>query len=65
MSRRIAFLTFADCQPLDLVGPHQVFAVANALLGRAHGREPGYELRVYAATTAPLRVMQVGQARFS
>jgi len=55
MSRRVAFVTFAACQPLDLVGPHQVFAVANELLSRAHGREPGYELCVYGATRTPLR----------
>lgn len=28
--RRIVLLAFPDCQPLDVVGPHEVFATANA-----------------------------------
>jgi len=42
--RRVVFLAYADHQPLDLVGPLQVFALANR-----EGAAPGYEI-VIAAT---------------
>jgi transcriptional regulator GlxA family with amidase domain len=40
MSRRIVLLAFDGCQPLDIVGPHEVFASANA---RQRGAPP-YEI---------------------
>ncbi|MGH4026303.1 MAG: DJ-1/PfpI family protein, partial [Pseudonocardiaceae bacterium] len=40
-------------QPLDVVGPHEVFAVASALLAR-DGAASGYTTRLAAAETGPV-----------
>lgn len=50
MSRRIALVVFDGCQPLDLVGPHEVFAGANGVLQRAD-----YELVVAARAPGVIR----------
>ena len=44
------FLIFPGFQSLDLAGPYEVFAMANAVLGRC-----GYALEVVAATAGPVR----------
>jgi transcriptional regulator GlxA family with amidase domain len=43
VSRRVVFLAYADHQPLDLVGPLQVFALANR-----EGATLGYEIVIAA-----------------
>jgi transcriptional regulator GlxA family with amidase domain len=43
--RQIVMVVFDLLQPLDVVGPHEAFATANALL-RAHGKEPAYQLSI-------------------
>jgi transcriptional regulator GlxA family with amidase domain len=47
--RRVVFVIFGGFQPLDLVGPHEVFAHASALT--AHG----YECRIVAPTSGLVR----------
>jgi len=46
--RRIAFVIFEGFQPLDLVGPHEVFQHASALTG-------GYHCEVVAPSAGPVR----------
>ena len=50
MTRRIGFVGFRGLTLLDLVGPHEVFATANALSG---GRGRLYETIVVAAQMTP------------
>jgi transcriptional regulator GlxA family with amidase domain len=45
--RRIVFVVFEGFQPLDLAGPHEVFAYAGWLAG-------GYQCQVLAATAGPV-----------
>lgn len=45
MPRSIVFVCFEQAQPLDLVGPYEVFATANAVCAH-RGREPPYALTV-------------------
>jgi transcriptional regulator GlxA family with amidase domain len=55
--RRILILTFPDLQPLDVVGPTEVFGAASDLVATwVDGRptDPAYEVEVVAETTAPL-----------
>jgi transcriptional regulator GlxA family with amidase domain len=43
-SRRIVIVCFAGVQPLDITGPHEVFAGANVLLDSRSSTSPRYEL---------------------
>ena len=52
--RRILIVAFDGVQPLDVVGPHEVFAGANAVL-EAAGHRPGYDLSIVAPTGATVR----------
>jgi transcriptional regulator GlxA family with amidase domain len=45
-SRRVIFLAYDGLQPLDLVGPHEVFSAANRLLAHEQRRAANYELIV-------------------
>ncbi len=47
-SHAVWCLCYPDFQPLDLTGPHEVFAAANEVARRTH-----YELRVIAPITEP------------
>jgi transcriptional regulator GlxA family with amidase domain len=49
-SRRIVFLIFDGLQPLDLVGPHEVFSQAVVLWPGA-----GYVCQVAARAAGPVR----------
>lgn len=48
-ARRIVILAFPGVQPLDVVGPHEVFAGANQTCA-AHGRTLPYDVSVHSAT---------------
>jgi transcriptional regulator GlxA family with amidase domain len=49
-SRRIVFLIFGGLQPLDLVGPHEVFSHAGVL-----SPDAGYVCQVAARAAGPVR----------
>lgn len=51
MSRKIGVIGYPGANALDIVGPMEAFAVANALAGRT----PAYELMLLTATGAPIR----------
>ncbi|MHB8531314.1 MAG: GlxA family transcriptional regulator [Solirubrobacteraceae bacterium] len=53
--RRVAILLYPGVQSLDVTGPLEVFATADALLGHAGRQERGYEVRLLAASEQPLR----------
>jgi transcriptional regulator GlxA family with amidase domain len=55
MVRRIAILALPDCQPLDVIGPYEVFAGAHAALRASGASARGYEALVVAHGRAPLR----------
>ena len=55
MIRKVAVVAFPDCQPLDVVGPHQVFASATELQRTRRARDAGYELTLYTPAGAPIR----------
>ena len=46
--RTVAFLAYDGLQPLDLVGPHEVFGIANEVLDGLGRTSIRYELRVVA-----------------
>lgn len=52
--RLVALVVFDRLQPLDLVGPHEVFATANRY-ERFCGRPDAYELQICAVTPGPVR----------
>jgi transcriptional regulator GlxA family with amidase domain len=52
--RLVAFVAYDGVQPLDVVGPHEVFAGANAALDAAGRSDRRYDLRVVGTTTAPV-----------
>ena len=52
--RRIAIVVFDDLQPLDLVGPHEVFTGANSAEER-RGRPAPYDVSVVAVAPGPIR----------
>ena len=54
LTRSVVLVVFDGLQPLDLVGPHEVFAAANGY-ERSCGRPEAYRLRVCAATPGPVR----------
>jgi transcriptional regulator GlxA family with amidase domain len=54
--RRIVIVTCHGCQPLDVVGPYEVFATANALLTERDAGADGYELLLAADVDGAHRV---------
>lgn len=55
MSRRIALVCFDRGQPLDVVGPYEVFAAVNQLLRHRRSRARPYELSLLSPGGAPVR----------
>ena len=51
ITQPVWFLAFPGCQMLDVIGPHEVFALANQL---ADAGPPRYALTVVAPTRGPL-----------
>ncbi|MCU1395367.1 MAG: HTH-type transcriptional regulator glxA [Ilumatobacteraceae bacterium] len=47
-ARRIVIVCFPGVQPLDVTGPHEVFAGANQVLDHLHSESPRYELLLCA-----------------
>ena len=47
---RITIIVFPGVQPLDVVGPHEVFAGANQVLGAT-----AYDVRVQATTAGAVK----------
>ena len=52
--REVALVVFDGLQPLDLVGPHEVFAGANSF-EQAAGRPAAYRVRVVGVKAGPVR----------
>ena len=52
--RTVAIVVFDGVQPLDVVGPHEVFAGANAVLDAEARHDPRYRLVVAAASPGPV-----------
>ena len=52
--RRVVIVAFDGVQPLDVVGPHEVFAGATRAAA-AQGRSPGYGVVVASARGGPVR----------
>ena len=77
--KRVVIVCYPGIQPLDVAGPHEVFAGANEVLGRRrtgdHGGPAGYDLVVAAmvpgavvgesglSMVAPTSLRRVGDAR--
>jgi len=55
-ARRVVIVAFEGVQPLDVVGPSEVFSTASRL------RPPGYEIEVVAPSAQPLRASSVSLA---
>ena len=53
-ARVVAIVAYEGVQPLDVVGPHEVFAGANAALDGQGRGGPRYDLRVVAAVSGPV-----------
>jgi transcriptional regulator GlxA family with amidase domain len=53
-AKRVVILCFPGIQPLDLTGPHEVFAAANEVLTHRNSEAPRYELMVCAAAPGPV-----------
>jgi transcriptional regulator GlxA family with amidase domain len=51
---RVVFVLFPGLQPLDVVGPHEVFAGANEWLDRARPDAPRYRCELVAAHDWPI-----------
>jgi transcriptional regulator GlxA family with amidase domain len=54
-SRRVIFLAYDGLQPLDLVGPHEVFSAANQLLEHEGRVAERYQLIVVSEFGEPIR----------
>src|SRR5215208_6712734 len=54
--RRVVIVAFEGAQPLDVVGPAEVFSTAAKL------RPPGYQVEVVAPTGEPIRASSVSFA---
>lgn len=52
--RVVALVAFDGIQPLDLVGPHEVFAGANSVLDAEGRTDPRYDLRVVGHAAGPV-----------
>lgn len=53
MSRRVLLVAYPEVQLLDVVGPLEVFDIANRKLA-AHGRATEYDVQVVATSTGPI-----------
>jgi transcriptional regulator GlxA family with amidase domain len=53
-ARHVVIVAFGDIQPLDVVGPHEVFSVATRVQA-AQGRAGGYRLTVASVDGGPVR----------
>jgi len=53
-ARRIVFVLIDDLQPLDLVGPHEVFVGANDALEHLGRDEPRYDIALASAGAEPI-----------
>lgn len=53
--RRIVFALIEDLQPLDLVGPHEVFVGANEALTHLDRDDRRYDIALAASTLEPVR----------
>lgn len=53
--RRIVIVAFPGCQPLDVVGPFDVFAAANDVLAERRSRRAGYKLVIAGSRSGILR----------
>jgi transcriptional regulator GlxA family with amidase domain len=66
MARRLVVIVMYDgVQPLDAVGPHEVFAGATALLAAEGRRHEGYDVQLVSVGGAPVRTesgLQIGTA---
>lgn len=62
--RTIVFTTFPGIQPLDLTGPHEVFATASRVVEGLGRNEPGYELVIAATASGPV-VAESGMAIYA
>jgi transcriptional regulator GlxA family with amidase domain len=54
MPRTIAIVAFDQCQPLDVVGPFEVFAAARELQQQRGGRDHGYALLLVSPSGKPV-----------
>jgi transcriptional regulator GlxA family with amidase domain len=52
--RHVVIVLFDGVQPIDVVGPHEVFAGANGVLDADGGNDPRYQLTLAAATAGPV-----------
>ncbi len=60
--RRIGFLTFPDCEILDVCGPFEAFFFADHWLSRlGRTEEPGYQPIIMAASPGPIQTMSGSQ----
>jgi transcriptional regulator GlxA family with amidase domain len=53
--RQIAILVFPEVQSLDVTGPLEVFATAHKLIELTGRKDPGYDMRIFSPSGAPLR----------
>lgn len=53
-SRRVTIALYPGFQPLDVTGPHSVFAGANDVLDAVNRSDPRYALELAAETTGPV-----------
>ncbi|MGI9600926.1 MAG: AraC family transcriptional regulator, partial [Acidimicrobiales bacterium] len=49
MERRMLFVLYEGVQPVDVVGPHEVFAVANRVMDAQGRSTPRYQLHRVSA----------------
>jgi transcriptional regulator GlxA family with amidase domain len=54
VTRSVAILAFDPCDTLDVVGPLEVFSLANQALARAGGRRVGYAASVVGLRGGPI-----------
>jgi len=54
VERLVAIVVFDGVQPLDVVGPHEVFAGANAVLAHRGSNDPRYRLVTVGARRGPV-----------
>src|SRR5689334_16711099 len=55
MLRRVVILALPDCQPLDVVGPYEVFAGAHHIQELRSARDQGYQPLIAAVDKGPVR----------
>jgi len=65
-ARRVGILAFTDAEILDVTGPLDVFATANAVLASARRAKPGYVVELLAPRAGRVRTwagLELGPAR--